>query len=452
MSCAAITASTARTSGSTAPSSSSTGTGSTVMPSPRSSASSLAQTGRFAPGPAAARCSRSFGESTVGIQTVRAPSRAASSTASGLMPAHGAVQHDRAEHVDPRARRRARPRRAPPSTCSATSARTPRAPAPRSGAPGSRRRCGAPPRRARCARARPSPPRTSSRAAADGSGGAHRPTSLWPERAQPRLARRGHARLDAQLLEQRHRRRHLVRAADGVSEAAVDQPASDSARPPSSARPRDPRGASPRSRAGGRPRATRRRPRPGPSRTRCARACAPTRRPARRHGRSRACRAAPAPRRSAPRRGRRRAPACGRRCRAPAPSSATSAKARRAPIASATARLTRGRGGVEVGVDARPAPSRRSGRGGGVHGDRRGVEAQHDLGLAHRVELVRWRGSTPSGASRTGSQPSTVAARGHEVGGDRRARLAQAEQRERRRRAHSAGPASTCTMRSTSRR
>ena len=56
------------------------------MPCSRSSASRRAHTGRFAPGPLRARCSRSFSESTVGIQTVRAPSRAASSTASGFTP------------------------------------------------------------------------------------------------------------------------------------------------------------------------------------------------------------------------------------------------------------------------------------------------------------------------------------------------------------------------------
>ena len=42
------------------------------------------------------------GESTVGIQTMRAPSRAAISTASGVHPADGAVERDRPEHLDAR--------------------------------------------------------------------------------------------------------------------------------------------------------------------------------------------------------------------------------------------------------------------------------------------------------------------------------------------------------------
>jgi hypothetical protein len=75
-----------RVSGSRFPSASSTGTGSAPMPFSRSSNSSFDQTGNFVSGPAAARWARSFSESTVGSQTLRAPSRAAISTATGLTP------------------------------------------------------------------------------------------------------------------------------------------------------------------------------------------------------------------------------------------------------------------------------------------------------------------------------------------------------------------------------
>ena len=50
----------------------------------------------------AAASSLSLTESTVGSHTIRAPSRAAISTASGFMPADGAVERDRAEHLDAR--------------------------------------------------------------------------------------------------------------------------------------------------------------------------------------------------------------------------------------------------------------------------------------------------------------------------------------------------------------
>ena len=56
------------------------------MPRAPNSACTLAQTGRFAPGGWWARCSRSACESVVGIQTTRAPSRAAISTANGFIP------------------------------------------------------------------------------------------------------------------------------------------------------------------------------------------------------------------------------------------------------------------------------------------------------------------------------------------------------------------------------
>ena len=55
------------------------------MPCSRRSSWSLTHTGTLAPGAASRSCD-SLTESTVGSQTVRAPSRAAISTASGLIP------------------------------------------------------------------------------------------------------------------------------------------------------------------------------------------------------------------------------------------------------------------------------------------------------------------------------------------------------------------------------
>ena len=63
-----------------------TSTGSTLNPSPRSSCWSFAQSGTLSPGFGSVRPAVSAGESTVGIQTIRAPSRAAISTASGFIP------------------------------------------------------------------------------------------------------------------------------------------------------------------------------------------------------------------------------------------------------------------------------------------------------------------------------------------------------------------------------
>ena len=55
-------------------------------PSPRSSCWSFAHCGTLSPGFGSVRPAVSAGESTVGIQTMRAPSRAAISTASAFMP------------------------------------------------------------------------------------------------------------------------------------------------------------------------------------------------------------------------------------------------------------------------------------------------------------------------------------------------------------------------------
>ena len=57
-----------------------------LSPSECSSCWSLAQSGTLSPGLGSVRPAVSAGESTVGIQTIRAPSRAAISTASAFMP------------------------------------------------------------------------------------------------------------------------------------------------------------------------------------------------------------------------------------------------------------------------------------------------------------------------------------------------------------------------------
>ena len=57
-----------------------------LSPSPRSSCWSFAQSGTLSPGFGSVRPAVSAGESTVGIQTIRAPSRAAISTASAFIP------------------------------------------------------------------------------------------------------------------------------------------------------------------------------------------------------------------------------------------------------------------------------------------------------------------------------------------------------------------------------
>ena len=110
------------------PSSSTTGTGSISMPA-------LAQL-ELEPSPTRAPSRRappraraaSFTESTVGSQTVRAPSRAAISTASGFIPPTARLSVIAPERLAPRAPRRAPRSRARRSTCSATSARTPASP------------------------------------------------------------------------------------------------------------------------------------------------------------------------------------------------------------------------------------------------------------------------------------------------------------------------------------
>ena len=84
-SCRAIRSSTVRVSGSTPPFPSTTGTGSISIPCSRRSSWTFTHTGTLAPGGASRSCA-SFSESTVGNHTMRAPSRAAISTASGFMP------------------------------------------------------------------------------------------------------------------------------------------------------------------------------------------------------------------------------------------------------------------------------------------------------------------------------------------------------------------------------
>ena len=85
-SCRAIVSSTSRVSGSSSPASSVTSTAAIEKPSPRSSCWSFAHCGTLSPGCGSRRPAVSAGESTVGIQTMRAPSRAAISTASAFIP------------------------------------------------------------------------------------------------------------------------------------------------------------------------------------------------------------------------------------------------------------------------------------------------------------------------------------------------------------------------------
>ena len=82
----AIARSTSRVSGRSAPSESVTCTASTLSPRPRSSCWSRAHWGTLSPSFGSVLPAVSAGESTVGIQTIRAPSRAAISTASAFMP------------------------------------------------------------------------------------------------------------------------------------------------------------------------------------------------------------------------------------------------------------------------------------------------------------------------------------------------------------------------------
>ena len=82
-----MTASTESSSGSGAPSPSITATGAASMPCSRSSAWMRAHNGLATPsGYTRSRAPASFTASTVGSQTMRAPSRAAISTASGFRP------------------------------------------------------------------------------------------------------------------------------------------------------------------------------------------------------------------------------------------------------------------------------------------------------------------------------------------------------------------------------
>ncbi len=85
-SCRAIARSTSRVSGRRRPSGAVTCTGSTPRPSSRSSCWRRAHCGTLSPGFGSVRPAVSAGESTVGIHTMRAPSRAAISTASGFIP------------------------------------------------------------------------------------------------------------------------------------------------------------------------------------------------------------------------------------------------------------------------------------------------------------------------------------------------------------------------------
>ena len=82
----ATTSRTARSASSTAPSASTTATGSAVTPASRSSSSKRTQTGTLPSGSAARTSCCSFSELTVGSHTIRAPSRAAISTATGFSP------------------------------------------------------------------------------------------------------------------------------------------------------------------------------------------------------------------------------------------------------------------------------------------------------------------------------------------------------------------------------
>ena len=82
----AIARSTSRVSGRSPPSESVTCTASTLSPRPRSSCWSRAHWGTLSPSFGSVLPAVSAGESTVGIQTIRAPSRAAISTARAFMP------------------------------------------------------------------------------------------------------------------------------------------------------------------------------------------------------------------------------------------------------------------------------------------------------------------------------------------------------------------------------
>ena len=74
------------------PASSSTGTGSTVMPRESRSRCRASHIGGVAPGGRSACFSRWLAASSVGSHTIRAPSRAAISTASGFMPPTAALR------------------------------------------------------------------------------------------------------------------------------------------------------------------------------------------------------------------------------------------------------------------------------------------------------------------------------------------------------------------------
>ena len=82
----ATTASTSSSSGSGAPSSSSTGTGRGRTPAARRSSSKRTHTGTLPSGSACSTSANSFAALTVGSHTIRAPWRAATSTAVALSP------------------------------------------------------------------------------------------------------------------------------------------------------------------------------------------------------------------------------------------------------------------------------------------------------------------------------------------------------------------------------
>ena len=73
-----------------------------AKPSSRSSCWSFAHCGTLSPGFGSVRPAVSAGESNVGIQTIRAPSRAAISTASAFIPPTAAVQRDRPDRAHAR--------------------------------------------------------------------------------------------------------------------------------------------------------------------------------------------------------------------------------------------------------------------------------------------------------------------------------------------------------------
>ena len=90
--CRAASRSTSSVAGSGRPAASSTGTGSTVMPWASRSRCSASHIGGVEPAGRSACLSRWLAASTVGIQTIRAPSRAAISTASGFIPPTAALR------------------------------------------------------------------------------------------------------------------------------------------------------------------------------------------------------------------------------------------------------------------------------------------------------------------------------------------------------------------------